>query len=115
MRDGAGGSDLERAFVTLWRQLGGPEPYECEHRYHPTRRWRFDFAWPDVLVAVEVEGGVWVKGRHVRGVGFEQDCDKYNAAAWAGWAVFRLTGRMLEDDPAGHLEPIMDLIRRRRG
>lgn len=41
-----------------------------EHRFHPARRWRFDFAWPELLFAVEVEGGIWTGGRHNRGSGF---------------------------------------------
>ena len=59
---------------------GLPEPVR-EFKFHPTRRWRFDFAWPDHKVAAEVEGGTWTGGRHTRGSGFEKDCHKYNAAA----------------------------------
>ncbi len=102
-------SDLERAFDTLWRMLGGPEP-EREYRFCE-RRWRFDFAWPDAKVAVECEGGVWSRGRHVRGAGFEADCAKYNRAAADGWRVFRLTRGMLDADPVGHLTPILDALR----
>lgn len=36
-------SRLENRFETLWRALGGPE-LEREFRFHPTRRWRADFA-----------------------------------------------------------------------
>jgi len=60
------------------------------------RDWRFDFAWPGNRVAVEIEGGTWAKGRHVRGAGYESDCEKYNAATSLGWRVFRLTGNMLD-------------------
>ena len=59
-------------------------------------------AWPDLRVAVEVEGGVWSKtpGRHTRGAGFEADCEKYNAAAAAGWRVARVTTKMISDGRA---------------
>lgn len=72
----------------LCRSSGLPEPV-TEFRFDPTRRWRFDWAWVDKLVALEQEGGVWVQGRHSRGVGFERDCVKYAEATLAGWAVFR--------------------------
>lgn len=72
------------------RALKLPEP-ERELRFHPTRQWRFDFAWPKHMIAVEVEGGTWGRGRHTRGSGFEKDCEKYNAAAELGWTVYRYT------------------------
>lgn len=55
------------------------------------RRWTFDFAVPALMLAVEVEGGIWVKGRHTRGKGYEKDCEKYNEAALRGWKVLRFT------------------------
>ena len=71
-----------------------PQPIR-EYRFDPIRRWRFDFAWPEQLIAIEVEGGTWRRGRHNRPVGFEKDCEKYNAAARAGWCVLRYTGKMI--------------------
>ena len=55
------------------------------------RRWRFDLAWPDDLVACEVDGGVWQGGRHVTGEGFTADCVKGCEAAAMGWRVLRVT------------------------
>lgn len=71
-----------------------------EYRFHPERRWRFDLAWPDLLVAVEVDGGVWTGGRHVRGAGVEADCEKVSHAAALGWRVLRLTPRMIDQGSA---------------
>ena len=72
-----------------------------EYTFHPTRRWRFDFAHPVLKIAVEVEGGVWIKGRHTRGKGFLGDLEKYNAAVLLGWKVLRYEtkqiGEMVED------------------
>ncbi len=68
---------------------------EAEHRFHPTRKWRFDFAWPEQRVALEMEGGVWTKGRHTRPKGFLKDMQKYNAAAVLGWRVVRVTPKGL--------------------
>lgn len=72
-----------------------PEP-EREYRFDGTRKWRCDFAWPDRMVAVEIEGGIWSGGRHTRGLGFEADCEKYNALAMRGWKLLRFTPAMVK-------------------
>lgn len=62
-----------------------------EHRFAPPRKWRFDYALVEQRIAVEVEGGVWTRGRHTRGAGFLKDVEKYNEAAVRGWIVIRTT------------------------
>ena len=94
-------SALECTFAYYMRILGGEEPPASQHRFYDSRKWQFDFAWPALRVAVEVEGGVWTKGRHIRPEGFMDDCEKYNAAAADGWLVLRIPGPWLSDDPAG--------------
>ena len=64
------------------------------------RRWRFDYAWPDRKIALELEGGTWVGGRHTRGAGYRNDCRKYNRAAVLGWIVIRATTDMAADGSA---------------
>jgi hypothetical protein len=81
-------SDLEETFAFQVKATGLPNP-EREYRFHPPRMWRFDFAWPELAVAVECEGGTWNGGRHTTGSGFESDCKKYNQAAVDGWTVLR--------------------------
>ena len=71
-----------------WSCFGLPKP-QIEVKFYPERRWRFDYAWPERRVAVEIEGAVWVQGRHTRGSGFVGDMEKYNAAGKLGWRVFR--------------------------
>ena len=73
---------------------------EREVRFHETRKWRFDLAWPAARVAVEIEGGSYVGGRHTTGPGFWRDLEKYNEAALAGWTVIRVTPRMITDGSA---------------
>lgn len=110
-----GMSNLEAHFLWLWRNLGdGSEP-EREWRFHPTRRWRFDFAFPDEKVAVETEGGAWVKGRHSRGKGFEADCWKYSTAAAMGWAVLRFTDTMMGQEPGGCIALVKQALGRKEG
>ena len=74
--------------------------FEREYVFAPPRRWRFDFAIPDRMVAIEVEGGTWSGGRHVRGAGYRRDIEKYNAAQALGWRVLRLTTDMVTDGSA---------------
>lgn len=62
-----------------------------EHVFHPTRKWRMDFAYPRERIGIEVDGGVFSGGRHVRGAGYEEDCAKLNEAAILGWTVLRVT------------------------
>lgn len=69
---------------------GLPAPV-TEHRFMSDRRFRFDYAWVEQHVALEVEGGIWTGGRHTRGAGFLRDMDKYNHAAVRGWYVVRCT------------------------
>ena len=63
--------------------------WQTEYKFHPHRRWRFDYANPELKIAVEQEGGVWISGRHNRGKGFLGDMEKYNAAIVMGWRVLR--------------------------
>lgn len=60
------------------------------------RDWRFDFAWPDIKFAVEVEGGGWSSGRHTRGKGFREDMEKYNAAMAFGWVIYRCDAELIK-------------------
>lgn len=62
-----------------------------EHRFYPSRRWRFDYAIIDLKIAVEVDGAVWVGGRHNRAAGYVADMEKLNTAASMGWLVLRIT------------------------
>jgi len=99
------GSHLEETFLLIWKQIPNNFPLEREVKFHPTRRWRFDFANHDIMLAIEIEGGVWSQGRHTRGSGYIEDCLKYNEATMAGWKVLRLPSHLIR--PA-YLEDICD-------
>lgn len=81
-------ADPEKLFRALLRQEGLLQPVS-EFVFASPRRWRFDYAWPENRVALEVEGGIWTGGRHTRGAGFLKDIEKYNRAAELGWLVLR--------------------------
>ena len=98
-------SELEAKFIALWSRrhlIGGPdwvaelpEP-EFNKRFHPVRKWRFDFMWPAYRVAVEIDGGTYINGAHSRGPGIDNDNEKRNTARELGWRVFQFTGRDLQ-------------------
>lgn len=128
--------DLAQSVVFYLKVFQAP-PHEREYVFHRARRWRFDFAWPWLKVAVEVDGGtrgaavichqcgcrvrartksgavgreLRIGGRHTRPEGFRNDAEKRNAAMMAGWRVFHLTSDMLADDP-NVVAPIAQLLR----
>ena len=60
-----------------------------EHNFHATRKWRVDYFFPELNLAVEIEGGAFCQGRHTRGAGFREDLRKYNALTLQGIALLR--------------------------
>ncbi len=76
--------------------IGFPKPV-TEHLFHPTRKWRLDFAWPEHQIAIEVHGGVHSGGRHTRGTGFTEDREKMNEAALMGWTVIEATSEQVRN------------------
>ena len=83
-------------FLALCKRAKLPAPTP-EYRFAPPRRWRNDYAWPDHKLALEVEGGVFTRGRHSRGAGMVKDMEKYNELARLGWRLIRVTPSQLHD------------------
>lgn len=92
-------------FSLLCRFYGIIEPV-AEYRFEETRRWRFDFAWPNRMVAVELHGGAFTAGRHVRGAGFVRDCEKMRVAAALGWRVLPIATGELEGRTAAVMSAV---------
>lgn len=87
-----------KVFQALCKSEGLPVP-ALEYKFHPKRKWRSDYYFEKdgIKVALEVEGGVWKKGkdgklggRHNRGVGFIKDLEKYNNYAMMGILLLRV-------------------------
>ena len=71
-------------FIPFLKSAGIPEPV-TEHRFAPPRRWRMDYAWPDAKLALEVQGGIWTRGRHSRPAALLKEWEKLNTGAAMGW------------------------------
>jgi very-short-patch-repair endonuclease len=92
---------LELAFKMQLRADKLLDGCKCELEFHPDRKWRFDFAWPDRMLAIEVEGGTkYGNSRHSKGEGFDNDAEKYNTASALGWTLFRFSASMITSGQA---------------
>ncbi len=80
----------------LCKQSGLPDP-DYEYKFNPDRKWRFDIAWPKYKIAIEIEGGIWIQGRHNRGAGMIKDMEKYNSANMLGWMLLQYTPQNLSN------------------
>lgn len=81
----------------VWKSLVGEIPTP-EHKFHKSRKWRIDYAFAGQKLAVEIEGGVWSRGRHTRGSGFVGDMEKYNALTEDGWYLLRYQPHKIDFD-----------------
>jgi hypothetical protein len=70
------------------RAINIPAPI-CEYPHIPGRRFRLDYAWPCCRIGLEVQGGIWTRGRHSRGPGQKTDMEKNNLGILNGWRVFQ--------------------------
>lgn len=105
-----------KIILAFWKSCGLP-PAVAEHVFCDGRKWRFDFAFPNVInhqdtksprksiskklgvlgdlvvqptcggLAVEVQGGIWTRGRHTRGAALKLEWEKLNTAAILGWRI----------------------------
>jgi very-short-patch-repair endonuclease len=92
-------SQLEETLFSQITMVGLPIP-QREFRFAPPRRYRADFAYPEKMLLIEVEGGIWTNGAHVRGGHYQSDCEKGNLATILGFRVLRFTGEMIKSGVA---------------
>ena len=88
-------SELEEEFALQLKAIG--IPFEREAKATKGRRWRWDFfitvgITDHEFILIDIQGGTWNNGRHSRGKGYQNDCDKGNAATKDGYTVFHFTG-----------------------
>jgi hypothetical protein len=110
LEDGEFASYLEAELFFMLKSLGLNVGMMREFRFHETRRWRFDFAWPAKKIAAEVHGGIWLgkSGGHTSGKGRARDMEKINEAAVLGWRVLELTPDMIRSGEAvRYIERVM--------
>lgn len=93
--------DKSELFLHYWRILAPVTIVQSDCEYHfdhvLRRKHRFDFAFIDAKLAIEIDGGQFKPrgGRHAT----ELDKEKMNFAAMLGWRVMHYTPQMIERDP----------------
>jgi very-short-patch-repair endonuclease len=92
-------SNLEETFA-LHIAAEKMERPRREFHFHPTRKWRFDFAWPARMLAVEIDGGEWVRSRHFSAKTADAEREKTIAADRLGWTVLHFTGSQVRSGEA---------------
>jgi hypothetical protein len=85
-------------------QLQGLEPVK-EFRAIPGRMFRFDRAFPKMMLLIELQGGTFSSGAHGRGYGIHRDYSKNNLAVKAGYRVLYYDSPMVRSG-----EAVNDLI-----
>ena len=98
---------IQASFLSRLSSADLPEATP-EYRFWEGRRFRFDYAWPEHLIALEVEGGLYGNGKncpvckrpsamgHTSVTGIRRDMEKYNEAAALGWRLVRVEPSKLE-------------------
>ena len=92
-----------RLVTALCVDQGWPAP-TAEHRFNLDRRWRFDLAWPNHWVAVEIQGGLFASGRHTQGAALRREFEKLNDAQVRGWIVLLI---LPEQITSGYLTQLL--------
>jgi very-short-patch-repair endonuclease len=86
---------LEKSFLNLWSSMYPDIQLQTQHKVIPNRRYRFDFAHVDSKVAIEIQGGIWIKSGHTTGQGLQSSYAKLNLASYHDWMVFQLSSDMI--------------------
>lgn len=90
----------------------------AEYKFHPERRYLFDYCWPCYSVAVDIQGGIYInpasKGRrsgHVSPKGMENDMEKINLAQSCGWIMLQFAPNHIRQKPRYVVEVILSAIK----
>jgi very-short-patch-repair endonuclease len=88
------GSDPETRFVQIVRGMGFPPPRRQFVVIFRGRKFRIDFAWPALRLAVEIDGA----SVHTAGT-LGADLYRQNQILLDGWLIVRFTPYMVERQP----------------
>jgi hypothetical protein len=102
---------MKTDFLTGCKARGLPTP-EREWPVSNDRKFSFDWAWPEQKIALEIEGGIYGRGKpcpmckrkavgaHTSIERLKSDMEKYNLAAMLGWLVLRARPEQIDSGEA---------------
>lgn len=101
----------------ILKTIFGDELVVTEHIFHPTLKWRFDYAVPKIKLAIEYNGHGGFIGKsgasgHSSIKGITNDAEKMNSAIACGWRVLAFTALHFKySDQVKHkLTPVRETI-----
>ncbi len=104
---GALNKKLERRFDALMKASTLPYPA----RQYPWRSYKIDFAYPDLKIAIELDG----VRTHAADAALNSDDARQNALSLDAWLILRFTWKRVTRDPDGVLDEIALAIASRAG
>lgn len=91
-------ADLEEYLTYAAPSLGLDWALVPEYRFHPTRRFRLDWAWPEARIGIEFDGVMLRTVGHNSLGGILRDAEKSNLAQAMGWRIFRANAKNVADE-----------------
>ena len=83
-----------------------------QYRFYPGRLWRMDFAWPDLKIGIECQGGLWAGKGHGGGTAYRNDRIKSAYAQFGGWIYLEASTDMIRDGMAIDLLKVAFTVRK---
>lgn len=84
-------------------------PYEQHYRAIPGKNFKFDFyVKPDILI--EINGGNWIHGRHIRAADIEYEYARMNLAVLNGFKMLVYGTDIVVKNPMKIVEDLRKLI-----
>jgi very-short-patch-repair endonuclease len=104
--------DKAYLFLQYWRMVAPGQVLPIPEYYFDLalgRKHRFDWAFPEYRIGVEIDGGGWAPhgGRHAG----DGDREKLNIAASLRWLVFRFSPVMINRKPTECINMVLNAIK----
>lgn len=88
-------------------------PITSQYIFHPTRKWRLDFAFPDIKLGIEIQG--YGKG-HASYTSMAADHKKHNAAVEYDWEIlYYMSYQLTPDKIKDTIAQVIYIVEKKKG